>query len=78
MTVNERNGPLVGAFPVEDADHIMLVTDRGKLIRCPVEDISIVGRATQGVKIFTTGADERVVSVVHIPEEDNGGESESE
>jgi len=74
MTVNERNGPLVGAFPVEDTDHIMLVTDRGKLIRCPVEDISIVGRATQGVKLFTTGAGERVVSVVHIPEEDNGGD----
>jgi len=78
MTVNERNGPLVGAFPVEDTDHIMLVTDRGKLIRCPVEDISIVGRATQGVKIFSTAAGERVVSVVHIPEEDNGGDSESE
>ncbi len=78
MTVNERNGPLVGAFPVEDTDHIMLVTDRGKLIRCPVEDISIVGRATQGVKIFTTGAGERVVSVVHIPEEDNGNGDESE
>jgi DNA gyrase subunit A len=78
MTVNERNGPLVGAFPVEDGDHIMLVTDRGKLIRCPVEDISIVGRATQGVKIFSTAAGERVVSVVHIPEEDNGGDSEGE
>ena len=78
MVVNERNGPLVGAFAVEDSDHIMLVTDRGKLIRCPVEDISITGRATQGVKIFTTGASERVVSVVHIPEEDGGGESEGE
>jgi len=75
MVVNRRNGPLVGAFPVEDTDHIMLVTDRGKLIRCPVEDISIVGRATQGVKIFSTAAGERVVSVVHIPEEDNGGEA---
>ena len=80
MVVNPRNGPLVGAFPVEDSDHIMLVTDRGKLIRCPVEDISITGRATQGVKIFSTGAGERVVSVVHIPEEDSteeGGDSDA-
>jgi len=77
MVVNERNGPLVGAFPVEDTDHIMLVTDRGKLIRCPVEDISIVGRATQGVKIFSTAASERVVSVVHIPEEDSGNGDEA-
>jgi len=78
MVVNDRNGPLVGAFPVEDSDHIMLVTDRGKLIRCPVEDISIVGRATQGVKIFTTGARERVVSVVHIPEDANAEDASAE
>jgi DNA gyrase subunit A len=52
----------------------MLVTDRGQLIRIPVAGISIVGRSTQGVKVFDTAEDERVVSVEHIPDE--GGEDE--
>ncbi len=72
MVVNERNGPLVASFPVEDSDQIMLVTDGGQLIRCPVADIRIAGRATQGVTIFKTAEGEKVVSVEHIPEEDNG------
>jgi DNA gyrase/topoisomerase IV subunit A len=37
MSVNGRNGKLVASFPVEDSDQIMLVTDKGQLIRCPVE-----------------------------------------
>jgi len=61
-------GPLVAAFPVGADDQIMLVTDRGKVIRVPVGGIRIASRATKGVKIFTTGEDERVVSVEHIPD----------
>jgi len=71
MVVNERNGRLVAAFPVEDGDQIMLVTDRGKLIRCPVSDIRIAGRATQGVIVFKTAEDERVVSAERISEVDD-------
>lgn len=69
MVVNDRNGPLVASFPVSGADQIMLVTDAGQLIRCPVHDIRIAGRNTQGVRIFKTDAEERVVSVEWIPEE---------
>jgi DNA gyrase subunit A len=76
MTVNERNGKLVASFPVEDSDQIMLVTNRGQLIRIPVDGISIVGRSTQGVTVFATAEDERVVSVEHIPDVDNGGEGD--
>jgi len=72
MSVNNRNGKLVASFPVEDADQIMLVTDKGQLIRCPVADIRIAGRSTQGVIVFDTAEDEHVVSVEHIPEEENG------
>jgi len=77
MVVNQRNGKLIASFPVEESDQIMLVTDRGQLIRVPVEDISIVGRSTQGVIVFDTAEDERVVSVEHIPDvegEDGGVE----
>ncbi len=81
MIVNERNGRLVASFPVEETDQIMLVTDRGKLIRCPVDDVRIAARSVQGVRIFRTEEDERVVSVERIPEEGNGeagGEPEAE
>jgi DNA gyrase subunit A len=73
MQVNGRNGKLVASFPVEDSDQIMLVTDKGQLIRCPVEDIRIAGRSTQGVIVFNTADDEHVVSVEHIGEETDGG-----
>ncbi|MGE0211926.1 MAG: DNA gyrase subunit A [Parvibaculaceae bacterium] len=75
MVANERNGPLVASFPVEASDQIMLVTDGGQLIRCPVDDIRTAGRSTQGVTIFDTAEGEKVVSVEHISEED--GEDES-
>jgi DNA gyrase subunit A len=75
MVVNERNGKLVASFPVEDTDQIMLVTDAGQLIRCPVHDVRIAGRNTQGVRIFKTEAEERVVSVERITEEDGEGEN---
>jgi DNA gyrase subunit A len=65
-------GELVAAFPVEDADQIMLVSDGGQLIRVPVGGIRIASRATKGVTIFSTAADEKVVSVERInePEDD--------
>ncbi len=79
MVVNDRNGPLVASFPIEDGDQIMLVTDGGKLIRTPVDDVRIAGRNTQGVRIFRTEEDEKVVSVERIPEETQGeGEDEEE
>jgi DNA gyrase subunit A len=72
MVVNDRNGPIVAAFPIEDSDQIMLVTDGGQLIRCPVDDVRIAGRNTQGVRIFKTDGAEKVVSVERIP--DDGAE----
>ena len=75
MVVNERNGNLVASFAVEHSDQIMLVTDGGQLIRCPVDDVRIAGRNTQGVRIFKTDADERVVSVERISDEGSDGEN---
>jgi DNA gyrase subunit A len=66
MAVNPRNGELVASFPVEHGDEIMLVTDGGKLIRCPVDGIRVAGRATQGVIVFNTADDEHVVSVERL------------
>ena len=76
MAITEKNGRIVASFPVEDADQIMLVTDGGQLIRCPVDGIRIAGRSTQGVIVFTTAEGERVASVERLTEEgeENGAE----
>jgi DNA gyrase subunit A len=71
MAVNQRNGALVASFPVEEGDEIMLVTDGGQLIRVPVGGIRVAGRATQGVIVFDTAEQERVVSVERITEPDD-------
>jgi DNA gyrase subunit A len=73
MAVNARNGKLIASMPVEDGDEIMLVTNGGQLIRCPVEGIRVAGRGTQGVIVFNTAEDEEVVSVERITEEERGG-----
>jgi DNA gyrase subunit A len=75
MSMTERNGPLIAAFPISDDDQVMLVTDGGQLIRTPVDDIRIAGRATQGVTLFRTAEGERVVSVARledVSEEEDG------
>jgi DNA gyrase subunit A len=77
MSVNDRNGKLVASFPVEDSDQIMLVTDKGQLIRCPVEGIRIAGRSTQGVIVFDTAEDEHVVSVEHIGDDAENGNGDA-
>jgi DNA gyrase subunit A len=73
-TIKEKIGSIVASFPVEESDQIMLVTDRGQLIRCPVHGIRIAGRGTQGVIVFATQDGERVVSVERLSEEN--GEAE--
>ncbi|WP_285671770.1 DNA gyrase subunit A [Paralimibaculum aggregatum] len=70
-----RGGRVVTAFPVEHDNQIMLVTDAGQSIRCPVADISFRSRAAGGVNVFRTAPDERVVSVAWIADQ-NGEETE--
>jgi len=72
--VRAKSGRLVASFPVEESDQIMLVTDGGKLIRTAVNGIRIAGRSTQGVIVFHTAEDEKVVSVERLSEEDSGAE----
>lgn len=68
IETSDRNGEVVASFPVEDGDQILLVTDGGQLIRCPVAGIRIAGRNTQGVILFKTAEDEHVVSVTRSSE----------
>jgi DNA gyrase subunit A len=68
-TLRAKIGRLVGSFPVEEQDQLVLVTDAGQLIRCGVSEISIKGRKTRGVIVFNTAEAERVVSVERLSEE---------
>ncbi|NWE54060.1 DNA gyrase subunit A [Brevundimonas sp. P7753] len=67
---------LAAAFPVEESDDLMLVTDGGQMIRTPVGQVRIVSRSSQGVTIFRTGKDEKVVSVERLP--DSGGDDDAD
>jgi DNA gyrase subunit A len=70
--LTRRGGQLVAAFPVEESDDLMMVTDGGQLIRTPVSQIRRAGRSTQGVMIIRVGEGERVVSVERLA--DMGGD----
>ncbi len=74
MEMSARNKEVVCSFPIEDNHQLMMVTDGGKLIRMPVEDIRIAGRKTQGVILFRTADDERVVSVTRLTADDGDDE----
>ncbi|WP_340108493.1 DNA gyrase subunit A [Pikeienuella sp. HZG-20] len=76
----QRGGPLVAAFRVEIDDQIMLVTDSGQSIRCPVSGISFRSRNAGGVRVFNIAPDEKVVSVARIadPGEDDAIEIQAE
>lgn len=77
MEMSARNKEVASSFPIEDDNQIMMVTDGGKLIRMPVGDIRIAGRKTQGVILFRTADNERVVSVTKL-EADEGDDEELE
>ncbi|MGD9224242.1 MAG: DNA gyrase subunit A [Desulfobacteraceae bacterium] len=77
IKTTQRNGMVVGILEVHDEQDIMLVTDRGKIIRMPVKNISVISRNTQGVKLIDMEPGERVVSAACLAEEeDPAGESD--
>ncbi len=61
-----RNGRTVGAIQVEDEDEIMLISSNGTLVRTGVEDISIMGRNTQGVRLIRVESGQRLVGLARI------------
>ena len=77
IKVSERNGKVVAATQVVDTDQIMLITDAGTLVRTRVNEVSIVGRNTQGVRLIRTSENEHVVSLERICDVDDE-ESEQE
>lgn len=68
IKVSERNGKVVGAVQVDDGMEIMLISDQGTLVRTRVDEVSTVGRNTQGVRLIRTAEDEHVVGLQRIEE----------
>jgi DNA gyrase subunit A len=80
MDVAKRKDEVLAVFPVEHDDEIVLVSNEGQVIRCPVDDIRIAGRRTQGVTVFRLGETERAVSIASMkdPAEAAGAEDGDE
>ncbi len=66
IQTTDRNGRTVGAIQVEEEDEIMLISSNGTLVRTGVEDISIMGRNTQGVRLIRVESDQRLVGLARI------------
>ncbi len=78
IKTSERNGQVVGILLADDDDDLMLMTDFGKLIRMPIEGISVIGRNTQGVKLIEIITGERVIGAARLAEKDENGEAAEE
>jgi DNA gyrase subunit A len=80
IQASERNGPLVGVTQLFDGDEIMLISDQGTMVRTRGDEVSIVGRNTQGVRVIRLKENEKLVSLARIdePEEDDQFEVEED
>ncbi len=74
IKTNERNGRVVTILVVNDTDEVMLITDIGKIIRVPIDGISVISRNTQGVRLIDMEPGERLVSAARLAEAENGSE----
>jgi len=77
MRTTEKTGEVRGVRQVTENDHLMLITDGGKIIRLRIAELRVIGRNTQGVKLFNIGAQERVSSLALVAEDEVKEESEA-
>ncbi|OQX94057.1 MAG: DNA gyrase subunit A [Rickettsiaceae bacterium 4572_127] len=78
MKLGDKNNEIIGSFPITEDQQLILVTNKGKLIRIPIVNVRITGRASSGVKLFTVGKGEKVVSVARIDAEEDEEEGVEE
>ncbi|ALO46288.1 DNA gyrase subunit A [Pseudohongiella spirulinae] len=71
MQTSERNGDLVGAAQVSDGDQIMLISDRGTLVRTRVDEVPVLSRNTQGVRLIRLKNDEKLVGIEQVADPDD-------
>ena len=76
MQTSERNGMLIGAAQVTNDDEVMLITDKGMLVRTRVAEVNVIGRNTQGVTVIRLKDKEKLISIAPISEEFTGDSEE--
>ncbi|MFJ7408460.1 MULTISPECIES: DNA gyrase subunit A [unclassified Lysinibacillus] len=78
IQITDKNGPMVAVKTVDGSEDLMLITINGMLIRMDVNDISLIGRSTQGVRLIRLGDDELVATVAKVEKEDEDASDEDE
>ena len=75
MQTSDRNGLLIGAAQVTNEDEVMLISDKGMLVRTKVSEVNVIGRNTQGVTVIRLKEKEKLISIAPISEEFIGDSS---
>ena len=71
IRTTDRNGKVVAIKEVREKDDIMIITRKGVVIRCPISQLSVIGRATQGVKLIALDEGDMVMDVAHLVSEED-------
>ena len=78
IKTSKRNGKMVSLLLVDDNDELMMVTDKGKLIRTSIESINVISRNTQGVKLINLSPKETLIGIARLPEEEDEQDAEDD
>ena len=78
IKASERNGAVIGAMQVEDSSEVILIADSGKMIRIPLENLRIIGRTTQGVRLINLEEGEKVVAMDQVARDDSDDDDDGE
>lgn len=78
IQITDKNGPMVAVKTVDGSEDLMLITINGMLIRMDVNDISLIGRSTQGVRLIRLGDEELVATVAKVEKEEESNEESNE
>jgi DNA gyrase subunit A len=76
IKASERNGAVIGAMQVDDEREVILIADSGKMIRMPLENLRVIGRTTQGVRLINLEEGEKVVAMDIVARDDSEGEDD--
>jgi DNA gyrase subunit A len=76
MKLSDRNGAVVGAIQVESGDEVILISDRGTLVRTRTDEVSVQGRNTQGVKLINVQPGEKLVGLARVQDPDDSADAE--
>jgi DNA gyrase subunit A len=78
IKASERNGAVIGAMQVEDSSEVILIADSGKMIRIPLENLRIIGRTTQGVRLINLEEGEKVVAMDQVARDESDDNDDGE